>query len=163
MVTGESMPVTKEAGAVVIGATLNQTGAFRMRATKVGRDTMLAQIVRRFNGWPVARWFVPAVLFVAIATFVVWFNLGPTPAFQFALVAAVAVLIIACPYAYRPANDALVHRRPADMVVLLDPPGQLRRRPDGVHRRRPRGALHAGVVGHYQGALSVVARVAGCG
>jgi P-type Cu+ transporter len=111
MVTGESMPVTKEAGAVVIGATLNQTGAFRMRATKVGRDTMLAQIVRLVRqaqsskapiqrlADAVARWFVPAVLFVAIATFVVWFNVGPTPAFQFALVAAVAVLIIACPCA----------------------------------------------------------------
>ena len=111
MVTGESMPVTKEAGDVVIGATLNQTGAFRMRATKVGRDTMLAQIVRLVRqaqtskapiqrlADAVARWFVPAVLFIAIATFVMWFNVGPTPAFQFALVAAVAVLIIACPCA----------------------------------------------------------------
>jgi len=111
MVTGESMPVTKEAGDVVIGATLNQTGAFRMRATKVGRDTMLAQIVRLVRqaqtskapiqrlADAVARWFVPAVLFIAIATFVVWFDVGPAPAFQFALVAAVAVLIIACPCA----------------------------------------------------------------
>ena len=111
MVTGESMPVTKEAGDVVIGATLNQTGAFRMRATKVGRDTMLAQIVRLVRqaqtskapiqrlADAVARWFVPAVLFVAIATFVMWFDVGPAPAFQFALVAAVAVLIIACPCA----------------------------------------------------------------
>jgi P-type Cu+ transporter len=111
MVTGESMPVTKQAGDVVIGATLNQTGAFRMRATKVGRDTMLAQIVRLVRqaqtskapiqrlADAVARWFVPAVLFVAIATFVMWFDIGPTPAFQFALVAAVAVLIIACPCA----------------------------------------------------------------
>jgi P-type Cu+ transporter len=111
MVTGESMPVTKEPGDVVIGATLNQTGAFRMRATKVGRDTMLAQIVRLVRqaqtskapiqrlADAVARWFVPAVLFVAIATFVVWFDVGPTPAFTFALVAAVAVLIIACPCA----------------------------------------------------------------
>ncbi len=111
MVTGESMPVTKETGDVVIGATLNQTGAFRMRATKVGRDTMLAQIVRLVRqaqsskapiqrlADAVARWFVPAVLFIAVATFVVWFDVGPTPAFQFALVAAVAVLIIACPCA----------------------------------------------------------------
>ena len=84
MVTGESMPVTKVAGDVVIGSTLNQTGAFRMRATKVGRDTMLAQIVRLVRqaqtskapiqrlADAVARWFVPAVLFIAIATFVVW-------------------------------------------------------------------------------------------
>ncbi|MEP7114281.1 MAG: HAD-IC family P-type ATPase, partial [Ilumatobacteraceae bacterium] len=111
MVTGESMPVTKVAGDVVIGSTLNQTGAFRMRATKVGRDTMLAQIVRLVRqaqtskapiqrlADSVARWFVPAVLFIAIATFVVWFDVGPDPAFTFALVAAVAVLIIACPCA----------------------------------------------------------------
>ena len=111
MVTGESMPITKTAGDTVIGATLNQTGAFRMRATKVGRDTMLAQIVRLVRqaqsskapiqrlADAVASWFVPAVLFIAIATFVVWFDVGPTPAFTFALVAAVAVLIIACPCA----------------------------------------------------------------
>ena len=111
MVTGESMPVTKATGDVVIGATLNQTGAFRMRATRVGRDTMLAQIVQLVRqaqsskapiqrlADAVSRWFVPAVLFVAIATFVLWFDVGPTPAFQFALVAAVAVLIIACPCA----------------------------------------------------------------
>jgi P-type Cu+ transporter len=111
MVTGESMPVTKTAGDVVIGATVNQTGAFRMRAAKVGRDTMLAQIVRlvreaQMSKAPiqrladaVARWFVPAVLFIAIATFVAWFDVGPEPATTFALVAAVAVLIIACPCA----------------------------------------------------------------
>jgi Cu+-exporting ATPase len=103
MVTGESMPVTKAAGDTVIGATLNQTGAFRMRATKVGRETMLAQIVRLVReaqtskapiqrlADAVARWFVPAVLFIAVATFVVWFDVGPAPAFTFALVAAVAV------------------------------------------------------------------------
>ncbi len=111
MVTGESMPVTKAEGDVVIGATLNQTGAFRMRATRVGRDTMLAQIVQLVRqaqsskapiqrlADAVSRWFVPAVLFIAIATFVIWFDVGPDPAFQFALVAAVAVLIIACPCA----------------------------------------------------------------
>ena len=111
MVTGESMPVSKATGDMVIGSTLNQTGAFRMRATKVGRDTMLAQIVQLVRqaqtskapiqrlADAVARWFVPAVLYVAIATFVVWFDFGPTPAFTFGLVAAVAVLIIACPCA----------------------------------------------------------------
>ena len=111
MVTGESMPVSKEQGDGVIGATLNQTGAFRMRATRVGRDTMLAQIVQLVRqaqtskapiqrlADAVARWFVPAVLFIGIGTFVVWFDVGPSPAFQFALVAAVAVLIIACPCA----------------------------------------------------------------
>ena len=111
MVTGESMPVDKAPGDVVIGATLNQTGAFRMRATKVGRETMLAQIIRLVQAAQsskapiqrladaVSRWFVPGVVFVAIATFVVWFDVGPAPAFTSALVAAVAVLIIACPCA----------------------------------------------------------------
>jgi Cu+-exporting ATPase len=111
MVTGESMPVTKTVGHTVIGATLNQTGAFHMRAIKVGRDTMLAQIVRlvrqaQTSKAPIqrladaaARWFVPVVVFIAIATFVVWFDVGPDPAFTFALVSAVSVLIIACPCA----------------------------------------------------------------
>jgi P-type Cu+ transporter len=111
MVTGESMPVTKGQGDIVIGATINQTGSFRMRATRVGRDTMLAQIVQLVRqaqtskapiqrlADAVARRFVPAVLFIGIATFVVWFDVGPAPAFQLALVAAVAVLIIACPCA----------------------------------------------------------------
>jgi Cu+-exporting ATPase len=111
MVTGESMPVTKGPGDMVIGATMNQTGAFRLRATRVGRDTMLAQIVqlvRQAQGSKapiqrladaVARFFVPAVVFIAIATFVVWFDFGPDPALTLALVSAVAVLIIACPCA----------------------------------------------------------------
>jgi Cu+-exporting ATPase len=111
MVTGESLPVTKELGDQVIGATINQTGAFRFRATGVGRDTMLAQIVRLVSEAQgskapiqrladlVASYFVPAVIFIAIATFVVWFDFGPSPALTFALVSAVAVLIIACPCA----------------------------------------------------------------
>ena len=111
MVTGESLPVTKEAGDEVIGATINQTGAFRFRATSVGRDTMLAQIIRlveqaQGSKAPIQRladlvagYFVPAVIFIAIATFVVWFDFGPAPALTFALVSAVAVLIIACPCA----------------------------------------------------------------
>jgi P-type Cu+ transporter len=111
MVTGESLPVTKHAGDVVIGSTINQTGAFRFRATKVGRDTMLAQIIAlveqaQGSKAPIQRvadrvsaYFVPAVLFIAIATFVLWFDLGPDPALTAALVSAVAVLIIACPCA----------------------------------------------------------------
>ncbi|MEO8692208.1 MAG: heavy metal translocating P-type ATPase [Acidimicrobiales bacterium] len=111
MVTGEPIPVTKAAGDSVIGATINQTGAFRMRATKVGRDTMLAQIIRlvesaQASKAPIQRladlaasYFVPAVMFIAVATFTVWFVAGPSPAFTMALVAAVAVLIIACPCA----------------------------------------------------------------
>jgi Cu+-exporting ATPase len=111
MVTGESMPVAKRPGDQVIGATVNQTGAFRFRATKVGRDTMLAQIVRlvqaaQASKAPIQRladqvsaWFVPAVVAIAVATFVVWFDLGAAPALTVALVSAVAVLIIACPCA----------------------------------------------------------------
>ena len=111
MVTGESLPVTKEVGDEVIGATINQTGAFRFRATSVGRDTMLSQIIRLVEQAQgskapiqrladlVASYFVPAVIFIAIATFVVWFDFGPAPALTFALVSAVAVLIIACPCA----------------------------------------------------------------
>ncbi len=111
MVTGEPIPVTKAVGDTVIGATINQTGAFRMRATKVGRDTMLAQIIHlveqaQASKAPIQRladlassYFVPAVMFVAIATFATWYTVGPSPALTFALVSAVAVLIIACPCA----------------------------------------------------------------
>ena len=111
MVTGESLPVTKEPGDTVIGATVNGTGAFRFRATGVGADTMLAQIVRlveqaQGSKAPIQRvadrvagYFVPAVIFIAIAAFVVWFDFGPSPQLTFALVSAVAVLIIACPCA----------------------------------------------------------------
>ena len=111
MVTGESIPVEKEVGDVVIGATINQTGAFKFRATRVGKETMLAQIIRlveqaQGSKAPIQRladlassYFVPAVIFVAIGTFVVWFNFGPSPALIFALGTAVTVLIIACPCA----------------------------------------------------------------
>jgi Cu+-exporting ATPase len=111
MVTGESVPVEKTEGDTVIGATINSTGAFTMRATKVGADTMLAQIVKlvqeaQSSKAPIQRiadlvasYFVPAALFIAITAFVVWFVLGPDPSLTFALVAAVTVLIIACPCA----------------------------------------------------------------
>jgi Cu+-exporting ATPase len=111
MVTGESMPVTKETGAKVIGGTLNQTGAFVMRAEKVGRDTMLAQIVQMVataqrSRAPIQRladqvsgWFVPTVIAVALVAFAVWAMFGPEPRFAYGLVAAVSVLIIACPCA----------------------------------------------------------------
>ncbi|MEV5450349.1 heavy metal translocating P-type ATPase [Streptomyces sp. NPDC052535] len=111
MVTGESIPVTKTVGDEVVGATVNQTGAFRMEATKVGAETMLAQIVRlvqqaQASRAPIQRiadlvagYFVPAVVFIAIAAFTVWFVVGPAPALTLGLVSAVAVLIIACPCA----------------------------------------------------------------
>ncbi|HEU4542768.1 MAG TPA: heavy metal translocating P-type ATPase [Jiangellaceae bacterium] len=111
MVTGESIPVEKTTGDQVIGATINQTGAFRMRATKVGRDTVLSQIIRlveqaQASKAPIQRlvdlvasYFVPVVIFIAVSTFAVWFALGPTPALTYALGTAVTVLIIACPCA----------------------------------------------------------------
>jgi heavy metal translocating P-type ATPase len=111
MVTGESMPVTKEAGARVIGGTLNASGSFVMRADKIGRDTLLAQIVQMVaaaqrSRAPIQRladqvsgWFVPAVIAVALAAFAAWASFGPEPRFAFGLVAAVSVLIIACPCA----------------------------------------------------------------
>jgi Cu+-exporting ATPase len=111
MVTGESIPVSKGEGEVVIGATINQVGSFRFEVTKVGKDTMLSQIVRlveqaQASRAPIQRladvgasYFVPVVLFITIVTFLVWFNFGPSPALIFSLTSAVAVLIIACPCA----------------------------------------------------------------
>ena len=111
MVTGESMPVGKSDGSEVIGGTLNGRGSFTFRATRVGRDTVLAQIVRlvqdaQGSKAPIQRladtvtgYFVPAVLVIAALTFVVWLVLGPEPAFNIALLNTVAVLIIACPCA----------------------------------------------------------------
>jgi Cu+-exporting ATPase len=111
MVTGESIPVAKGVGDEVVGATVNQTGAFRLRATKVGADSMLAQIIRlveqaQASRAPIQRvadlvagYFVPAVVGIAIVSFAVWFVAGPSPALTLGLVSAVAVLIIACPCA----------------------------------------------------------------
>ena len=111
MVTGESMPVSKDVGSRAIGGTLNQSGALVIEADKVGRDTMLAQIVQlvadaQRSRAPIQRladqvagWFVPAVLAIAALAFVVWWAVGPEPRLTFALLAAVAVLIIACPCA----------------------------------------------------------------
>ena len=111
MVTGESMPVSKDVGAKVIGGTINRSGGFVMRAEKVGRDTMLARIVQMVataqrSRAPIQRladrvaaWFVPAVIAVAILAFAAWATFGPEPRFAYGLVAAVTVLIIACPCA----------------------------------------------------------------
>ena len=111
LVTGESMPVTKEAGGKVIAGTLNQSGGFVMRADKVGRDTLLSQIVKMVadaqrSRAPIQRladqvagWFVPVVIVVALVAFGVWAYFGPEPRMAFGLVAAVSVLIIACPCA----------------------------------------------------------------
>jgi Cu+-exporting ATPase len=111
MLTGESMPVEKKLAARVVGGSINGTGAFVMRADKVGGDTLLAQIVALVSAAQrsqapiqrladrVAGWFVPAVIAVAMTAFFVWFVWGPAPALGHALVAAVTVLIIACPCA----------------------------------------------------------------
>ncbi|WSU47627.1 HAD-IC family P-type ATPase [Streptomyces sp. NBC_01092] len=111
MVTGEPMPLTKNAGHTVIGSTVNTTGSLRVRAAKIGSDTMLAQIVRlvqraQASKAPIQRladaisaYFVPAVIAIAIAAFALWYTVGPSPALTLALVSAVAVLIIACPCA----------------------------------------------------------------
>jgi Cu+-exporting ATPase len=111
MLTGESMPVEKIVGARVVGGSINGTGAFVMRADKVGKDTLLAQIVTLVSAAQrsqapiqrladqVAAWFVPAVIAVAVAAFAAWLAWGPAPTLAHALVAAVTVLIIACPCA----------------------------------------------------------------
>jgi Cu+-exporting ATPase len=111
MITGESMPVEKAIGDKVIGGTVNQTGSFLMEAERVGSETMLSQIVEMvaqaqrsrapIQGLAdkVSAWFVPAVIAVALLTFIIWALIGPEPRFAYAIVNAVAVLIIACPCA----------------------------------------------------------------
>jgi Cu+-exporting ATPase len=134
MVTGEPMPVEKSPGARVTGGTLNGTGTFVMRADRVGSDTLLARIVRlvgeaQRSRAPIQRladvvagWFVPAVVAVAAMTFVLWGFLGPEPRFAYALVNAVAVLIIACPCALglaTPMSIMVGTGRGAELGVLL--------------------------------------------
>jgi Cu+-exporting ATPase len=111
MITGEPMPVSKGAGDKVVGATVNQTGSFLMRAERIGSETLLAQIVQMVAGAQRSRapiqkladtvsgYFVPAVISIAAITFIVWSVIGPPPAMAYALVNAVSVLIIACPCA----------------------------------------------------------------
>jgi Cu+-exporting ATPase len=111
MVTGESIPVEKISGEEVIGATLNKTGTFKLKATKVGKETLLAQIIQMVEEAqgskpPIARladiiasYFVPAVIGIAVLTFIIWYVLGPPPALTYAVLNFVAVMIIACPCA----------------------------------------------------------------
>jgi Cu+-exporting ATPase len=134
MVTGESMPVEKGAGASVIGGTLNSTGGFVMEARRVGAETMLAQIVRlvseaQRSRAPIQRladrvsaWFVPAVIAVSLATLLLWGLLGPEPRWAHALVNAVAVLIVACPCALglaTPMSIMVAAGRGAHVGVLI--------------------------------------------
>lgn len=111
MITGESMPVDRVIGDTVFGATMNKTGTFTIQATKIGADTMLAQIIKlvqeaQGSKAPIQRladlvssYFVPIVIMLAIFTFVAWYNFGPEPVFLYALLSAVTVLIVACPCA----------------------------------------------------------------
>lgn len=134
MITGEPVPVRKSAGAAVVGGTMNGSGAFVFSATKVGADTVLAQIIRMVETAQSAKLpiqalvdkvtmvFVPVVMGVAVLTFVVWLMLGPTPALSFALVNAVAVLIVACPCAMglaTPTSIMVATGRAASMGVLF--------------------------------------------
>jgi len=134
MITGEPVPVEKVAGAGVVGGTVNQAGAFVLRATAVGARTVLAQIVRMVEQAQggklpiqalvdkVTMWFVPAVMLAALATFLAWMALGPEPALTYALVNAVAVLIIACPCAMglaTPTSIMVGTGRGAELGVLF--------------------------------------------
>ncbi|MBY4594598.1 heavy metal translocating P-type ATPase [Ottowia caeni] len=134
MITGEPIPVEKSVGGVVIGGTVNQNGALTLRATAVGGQTMLAQIIRlveqaQGSKLPiqavvdkVTLWFVPAVMLAAVVTFLAWLIFGPSPALTFALVNAVAVLIIACPCAMglaTPTSIMVGTGRGAEMGVLF--------------------------------------------
>lgn len=134
MLTGEPVPVAKKPGDAVVGGTINQTGALTVRATAIGRDTMLAQIIRMVEEAQgsklpiqalvdrVTLWFVPAVMLAAALTFLVWLIFGPEPATGFALVNAVAVLIIACPCAMglaTPTSIMVGTGRGAELGVLF--------------------------------------------
>ncbi|WP_054007738.1 heavy metal translocating P-type ATPase [Cypionkella psychrotolerans] len=134
MITGEPVPVAKAAGAAVVGGTVNGTGALTFRATRVGSDTMLAQIIRMVEAAQGARlpvqdlvnritaWFVPAVLVAALLTVIAWMVFGPSPTLGNALVAGVAVLIIACPCAMGlavPTSIMVGTGRAAEMGVLF--------------------------------------------
>jgi Cu+-exporting ATPase len=134
MITGEPMPVGKKPGDTVVGATINKTGSFSFRTTKVGKDTVLAQIIQMVERAQAAKlpiqalvdkvtaWFVPAVMGVALITFLVWLGFGPDPALTFALVAAVTVLIIACPCAMglaTPTSIMVGIGRGAEMGILF--------------------------------------------
>jgi Cu+-exporting ATPase len=144
MLTGESLPVSKKKGDEVIGATLNKTGAFKFRATKVGKDTALAQIVKMVQDAqnskaPIARladtisgYFVPIVMILAVWTFVIWFVIGPQPQLVYALVTSVTVLIIACPCALGLATPMILIRSGealqtarAIQTVVLDKTGTI--------------------------------------
>jgi Cu+-exporting ATPase len=142
MITGESLPVEKKVGDEVIGATINKMGSFQFEATKVGKDTTLARIIRlveeaQGSKAPIQRladviasYFVPAVIGIAIITFIIWYFVGPAPALTFALLNFVAVLIIACPCALGLATPTAIMvgtGKGAEHGVLIKSAGALER------------------------------------
>ncbi len=142
MITGESIPVEKKVGDEVIGGTINKTGSFQFEATKVGKDTTLAQIIRlveeaQGSKAPIQRladviasYFVPIVISIAIVTFIIWFFIGPAPSLTFALLNFIAVLIIACPCALGLATPTAIMvgtGKGAEHGILLRSAGALER------------------------------------
>jgi Cu+-exporting ATPase len=134
MITGEPLPIQKTADSVVVGGTINKTGSITFKATKVGNDTLLAQIIKLVEAAQgsklpiqalvdrVTGWFVPAVILAAVLTFAAWYAFGPSPALSFALVNAVAVLIIACPCAMglaTPTSIMVGTGRAAELGILF--------------------------------------------
>ncbi|WEX78990.1 heavy metal translocating P-type ATPase [Sinorhizobium numidicum] len=134
MITGEPLPVQKAAGSEVVGGTINKNGSFTFEATKVGSETLLAQIIKMVEAAQgsklpiqalvdkVTGWFVPAVILAAVVTFAAWYVFGPSPALTFALVNAVAVLIIACPCAMglaTPTSIMVGTGRAAELGILF--------------------------------------------
>lgn len=134
MITGEPVPVIKELGSEVVGGTINKSGSFTYQATKVGHDMVIAQIIRMVEDAQadklpiqamvdkVTRWFVPAVMAAAVVTFIIWLIFGQSPSLSFALVNAIAVLIIACPCAMglaTPTSIMVGTGRAAEMGVLF--------------------------------------------
>jgi Cu+-exporting ATPase len=134
MITGEPVPVQKSSDSEVVGGTINKTGSFTFKATKVGSDTLLAQIIKMVEAAQgsklpiqalvdkVTGWFVPAVILAALVTFAAWYAFGPSPSLTFALVNAVAVLIIACPCAMglaTPTSIMVGTGRAAELGILF--------------------------------------------
>jgi Cu+-exporting ATPase len=142
MITGESLPVDKKVGDEVIGATINKTGSFRFEATKVGKDTTLARIIRlveeaQGSKAPIQRladviasYFVPIVIGIALITFIIWYFIGPTPALTYAFLNFIAVLVIACPCALGLATPTAIMvgtGRGAEHGILIRSAGALER------------------------------------
>ncbi|WP_324763733.1 heavy metal translocating P-type ATPase (plasmid) [Sinorhizobium meliloti] len=134
MITGEPLPIRKTADSAVVGGTINKTGSITFKATKVGNDTLLAQIIKLVEAAQgsklpiqaqvdrVTGWFVPAVILAAVLTFAAWYAFGPSPALSFALVNGVAVLIIACPCAMglaTPTSIMVGTGRAAELGILF--------------------------------------------